>query len=235
MRSIDVIIGEIGVNNHPIIFFDTCSLLDIIRTPVRGTFRSPHADAISTIVAKAEEGLANIFLAQQVKTELDENRGGILADAENGIAAVDEQIDNFLKLMAAYGADVSAFSVRLGSLGFEAVAQGRLSELLATSEVVMQPATAVDLAWGRVGSSIAPARPGKQSMKDCVVIESYFAALDDLRKSGFTGGAHFLSSNTTDYCAAGTKVIHPELEADFQRLGLAFYHDVAAMRYAIWP
>jgi hypothetical protein len=72
---------------------------------------------------------------------------------------------------------------------------------------------------------------GKQSMKDCVIIENYLQLIKRARTDGFTQKSVFLTSNTDDYRKGTT--LHPDLSGDFQRLALTFAINYSHARFSI--
>lgn len=82
----------------------------------------------------------------------------------------------------------------------------------------------------------APAQKGKNSLKDCTVIETYLEAIRSLRDKGFSHKAVFLSSNVHDYCGSN-RLLHADLQADFAapRLDFAFNFEVARGKLGLRP
>ena len=70
----------------------------------------------------------------------------------------------------------------------------------------------------------APARKGKDSLQDCVVLETYLEAVGELRRHGLTTPVVFLSSNTNDYSESSTKKseLHPGLLPQFAALDMQY-------------
>ena len=78
-------------------------------------------------------------------------------------------------------------------------------------------------AYSRVMHARAPARKGKDSLADCVVLETYVEAAAELRQRGLTAPIVFLSSNVQDYTLAPARnVLHPDIQAEFTPINMAY-------------
>ncbi len=69
-----------------------------------------------------------------------------------------------------------------------------------------------------------PARKGKDSLQDCVVLETYLETVGELRSRGLTAEVVFLSSNTSDYSESPTRreLLHPGLVPEFAALNVQY-------------
>jgi hypothetical protein len=78
-----------------------------------------------------------------------------------------------------------------------------------------------------------PARQGKDSIKDCVVIESYLAIVSALRAAGLTSRVVFVSSNTKDYAGETGRALNPDLAAEFAKIGMQYAPNLAAAKHSL--
>jgi len=89
-------------------------------------------------------------------------------------------------------------------------------------------------AFARVRANVAPSTKGKQSIKDCVVIETYFDHVRRLRDAGDHARVVFLSSNREDYCEGrGSLALRPPLAAEFTALNMEFWPNFGAAKHAL--
>jgi hypothetical protein len=88
-------------------------------------------------------------------------------------------------------------------------------------------------AFGRVSGPRAPAKKGKESVKDCVIIENYLQLIMRARVQGLAEKALFLTSNTADYADATSRGLHLDLAADFGNAALDFATDFVKARFAV--
>ena len=82
----------------------------------------------------------------------------------------------------------------------------------------------------RVTQARTPARRGKQSIKDCVILETYLEHIQLLRNAGRNAPAIFVSSNTQDYASENRTTIKDDIKSEFQALNLRFAPNMGAAR-----
>jgi hypothetical protein len=88
-------------------------------------------------------------------------------------------------------------------------------------------------AFQRVIQVRTPARQGKDSIKDCVVIEAYLDTIAALRQSGLTSTVVFVSSNTKDYAGETGRALNADLAAEFTKIGMQYAPNLAAAKYSL--
>jgi hypothetical protein len=215
----------------PVLCIDTCSLLDLIRDPTRSKFERRHADAALHLVARAETRPATlmIVLTEQVINELDTNLDNVTADGKSAI----ERINLSLELFKAYGLLSSLPSPAVDPAAFVDAAKSIIQRFRRVAIITKGSAASQRRAWGRVSGPRAPARKGKESSKDCVIIENYLQLILEARAQGLTEKALLLTSNTADYADAPSHRLHRDLEPDFDSAGLEFASDFVRARYSI--
>ena len=98
------------------------------------------------------------------------------------------------------------------------------------STTVRQTSNTIPNAFLRLNQARTPASRGKQSMKDCVILETYLEHIQSLRAKGRTASAVFVSSNTGDYAAADKTTIRNDIKDEFQSLGLEYARSMGAAR-----
>lgn len=198
---------------------DTCSLLDLMRDSTPPKMNSTDYRAAHALLRAAQRDDLVVLVADQVTRELADHAGPIemgLAKAVNGLI---HRIQFFEGVMSEFGAIVP---VDLSPLATH-VANARtfFDAWLAVGAQAPESALAPGKAWYRVHQAIAPATKGKESIKDCIVVETYLEAVTRLRGHGLAERVVLLSSNTQDFCDSG-KNLRPELEAEFLPLGIEY-------------
>ena len=88
-------------------------------------------------------------------------------------------------------------------------------------------------AFQRVSQARSPAQKGKDSMKDCVILETYLEHIRSLRNDGLTAVAVFVSSNTKDYAETNGAVVRKDLENEFNSIGLEYAPNMAAAKHLL--
>lgn len=217
-------IAALGV---PVLCIDTCSLLDIMRDPTRdGTQQRDRQAAIDLIHHLANQELV-CLIAEQVDIEFSGRDADVQAEAEMAIRRLQERVEQVNQIHATF---LTAVSVNLTHLdGIVASARAIIAQWHTAARALPTTADISFKATDRMNRNIAPARKGKESYKDCVVIETYLDAIDTLRTAGMPTMAVFLSSNTKDYLTEG-RVLKPDLVSDFERLNIRYAPNMSAAK-----
>lgn len=215
----------------PRLCLDTCSVLDILRTVDRSL--KPHeVQAAKDLLTSMRQGRLIGLVAPQVDREFRDNVSGVQEEAEKALRRLRDQTRAANELV---GLLRRRKSLDLGHFEDHVVRSRALAEaLLDRAQRVAETAEAKGRAADRVIRNIAPAEPGKQSMKDCLVIETYLDAVRDLRNQGVTAPIIFVSRNTTDYCSDKTGLaLKAPLNAEFAALNLEFWPNLPAAKHAL--
>jgi hypothetical protein len=230
MIGVTAAIRRIIASNVPVFCIDTCSLLDLSRDPTRPKFEKRHVEAALHLIARAEARPATltIVLAQQVVEEVNANLSNVMAEGERAI----DRVNKALEICYAYGVLSSSVPIMTAS-AFTTAAENVIQRFLRKAIVVQGSTASLKRAWDRVANARAPATRGKQSMKDCVIIENYLQLIVASRTRGLATRAMFLSSNTDDYADKHSSRLHIDLVNDFQNAALDFATDFEQARFSI--
>jgi PIN domain len=203
----------------PILFIDTCSLLDIPRVVERARKPGPEIDAAQRVLAAARGPTRKValFIAEVVLAEWATNMPVVVEKLTAHVIKVEE--------------DAARIAACGRALGHANLAATKLRELrlphvlLEIAEALLQEATVIEetqmirlAAFGREIKGTGPARKGKQCLKDCTIAESLLRFTEELRPRS-PAGLVFLTSNTEDFSDGGSKP-HPDLQGDFVRLAI---------------
>lgn len=211
------LIAKMVETDTPVLFADTCSILDLMRDPTRESVLEPDRRAAVALLVAMEDGsrLSGV-VAEQVVLEMSENACAVEAETTNAIGSLGK---NMMRLDALHGIYGGMGASSVAHLQDHAVRARRIFDRwIAASIHVPTPDAGYKRAMDRInqrGEPRAPARKGKDSIKDCVVIETYLEMAFQLRQAGLASAFVFLSSNTKDYKDSGSRKLRPELEADF--------------------
>jgi PIN domain-containing protein len=231
MIDVTAAVRQVVANNAPVLCIDTCSLLDLTRDPMRPKFGRKHVEAALHLIGRVEAipATLTIILTEQVIYELDANLAEIAADAERAI----EKVNKALGICEAYGVSSGLSTPAVSAVAFTAAANGIIRRFLRSAVVVKNSAASPTPAWERVRDARAPATRGKNSMKDCVIIENYLQLIGAARAAGLTERALFLTSNTEDYAEGASRRLHSDLVVDFQNASLDFAVNFLEVRFRI--
>jgi PIN domain len=214
---------RIVLANAPVLCLDTCSLLDLVRDPSRES-SLPHDAAASMELLQAVESWPRVvaLVADQVRAELGQHLSEVVDEANRGLRKLRAHVQRVDGLVSAFGAavrtDLSPWDRHVTT------AADAVERWIRTSTVAPQSVSVQHLAYSRVMTARAPARKGKDSLQDCVVLETYLEFVGELRRRGLTADVVFLSSNTSDYSESSTRrsQLHPGLVAEFAALNVGY-------------
>ena len=227
--------SETGISaqkNVPILCLDTCAILDILRDPTRRDVRI-HEQEASLVLLRAAESGSNLeaLIADQVSIEFRDNVQKVEKDAADGLSKLRDQIDKLDKLTTLHGLPGQVnpnhwkdYVVRCRNVA---------ERWLKASTPVAQSDQIVVNAFRRVSQARSPAQKGKDSMKDCVILETYLEYIRRRRNDGLTAVAVFVSSNTKDYAETNGAVVRKDLENEFKSLELEYAPNMAAAKHLL--
>lgn len=211
---------------------DTCILLDLIRSP-----RRENVDGSAMLAGKAirdgvveNEAIACV-VAEQVRNELSDNLQTVRDDTNAGLGRLRDEIARIDKWAEALGqarqTQVSHY------LTCVPVAEAIMSDIV---NAAISHATTQDIslnAMGRVLAGRTPAQIGKDSTKDCVVVESYLDVATNLRSLGHTAAIVFASSNTKEFVSGTPKALNADIAVEFASLGIQYSRALHETRYLL--
>ena len=184
-------------NEVPILCLDTCSVLDILRDPTRHNVRHHDQEASLELLELTESGdKVRSFVADLVRTEFRDNVQRVQDEASRGIREIEKQIVKLNELVALHG---SQGMVDLRHWAGHVERCRDVAERWLTASAVVQDSEQNRLdAINRLTEARAPARRGKDSAKDCIILETYLGLVREIRAGGVAAPAVFVSSNTKD-------------------------------------
>ena len=102
--------------------------------------------------------------------------------------------------------------------------------------VALTHATTPDLTYraiARMTQKRTPAKLGKDSSKDCVVVESYLEVAANLRNLGHTADFVFASSNTKEFVSSTTSALNADIAAEFAAVGIRYSRALHETRHLL--
>ena len=209
---------------------DTCVILDIIRDPTRSDIRPQEQIASLDLLYLAERGEDIIVLvAEQVHKEFHDNVGTVQEETRNALSefrGLVSKLDQLSKLHGAPG------QIDLSHLdNHEIRCRNVADRWLNASTPVHQSEQIVSRAFKRVNLARTPAKRGKDSIKDCVILETYLEYIRKLRHDGLTSPVVFVSSNTKDYAGTGRAVVRDDIRSEFDEIGLEYAPNLFAAKH----
>ena len=216
-------IGRIHHAPAPVVFLDTCVLLDVIRAPARN--HSATVRAALDLLVGAVRGRPTVYpvVSRLSLTEWMDHADEVEGDCESVVAACDAVSESMthLGLPAPPLLPPDAFGV-----------PKKLRELSANlrdaSICLDDDAEALARAINRIVDVKMPAKRGGRGAKDAVIVEHAVCLADGLRRQGFHELCLFVSSNTADFADRNNVRIHPDLASSFTQSNLLFAPSLAS-------
>ncbi|MGA2451352.1 MAG: hypothetical protein ABTD50_22060 [Polyangiaceae bacterium] len=203
----------------PILFLDTCALLEIIRFAQRPRPRL-QADIEAASGARAAQSATLprllVVTAELVRDEWLRNQD-VLTEVEAHVRDVQDHADRVVASGTYLGRSIAA-PLALPALRIPAALHTLAGDLLADAvEIASSPA--IDgAAFRRQLAGRGPARRGKDCLGDCVIAETLLEFAAAVRPAG-RRPLVFLTYNTNDFTSGGA-MPHSDFAADFNRLGI---------------
>lgn len=211
-------------NPAPVVFIDTCVLLDLVRAPIRESLSaetSNHARDMRARVATTHRTMW-LITSETVQTEWNENIENIKAEVEQEISKLESKRRHFMS--AAQAATNSLYQYGQSETALNLVSHLELSSraMLDASLVIAPDDIHLVRAMNRVKGYQPPAQRGKAEPKDCEIFELFLALCKASRSEGRTEKFVFVSSNTKDYGGDSSGGIQLELDS----VGAVFTHNL---------
>lgn len=207
--------------NVAVLLPDTCILLDMLRSPRRNTVDEAAILASRAIQgAVHQSGAVGCVVAEQVRLELNENLPKVRNDTNTAIRNLTDELNRIDKWSEALGqdsqTDISHFMAGVP------VAEALMLDIVSSSLTHLTTPDITNRAFTRLMQHRTPAKLGKDSTKDCVVVESYLEVAQDLRNLGHSGDIVFASSNTSEYISGSSRILNADIKAEFDALGIKY-------------
>ena len=220
--------------NIPVLCLDTCAILDIMRDPTRETIRVHEHEASLALLGVAETNKKLVALvAEQVREEFEDNVDKVQEDAEKAIMKLRYQINKLNGLVTLHGA---SGSIELNHWkDHEVRCREVANRWLKIGHSVPRTEQIISRAYFRSTQALSPARSGKDSIKDCVILETYLDRVRELRQDGLTAPIVFVSSNTKDYAELSEEEaeVRNDIKDEFRTLELEYAPNMAAAKHLL--
>lgn len=235
MSTAAEVVGRVCAIERPVIFVDACSLLDVVRDPTREKFSGGHLAAAQEVLVWAEGKPASVsvLLTEQAHREAMENVERVEREAAQALERLDGSIRKVAEIGRVLGLPDVREPTKFAEIGIGAAARRIFDRFLAAASIVDDEVASKARAMTRVSEGRAPASPGKQSAKDCLVIETCLYVARELRGAAFGGKMLFLTSNTTDYTSGPRGSLHQDLTGEFAAVQMDLAREFLAARYGL--
>lgn len=231
----DDLASRIAKVDAPVLLLDTCTILDVVRAPLLDQMGTHDIEAVHALIDRTTGSCPSVYfvIAEQVHREIQENIDTVETDTRSGIKRFMDRFAMVMKRMRALSpGELIPDDVDLESFIFPQKGRRIADKIVHKSSVLTDCNDEIKAAYNRVVRAIPPATRAKQSIKDCVIAESYLRLAATLHAGGFVRNMVFATSNTKDY-QQGHSSLHPELRAEFRSACLEYSPSWSAARYEL--
>lgn len=222
----------------PVLFLDTCTLLDVLRVASERETK-PHLliPAAENVRTKSSSSPRKMWLlaAERFDVEWTDNAGKVLGRIEEYITRVDRSLvalhaaTRAVSLIPSSGGGSDSRYVTAGSapqvgpFGLPKRLTEICERILRILIRVSPDADVLGAAERRSIAGLKPAAIGKREHSDCLIIETCFALCKSLREHGFAEQCAFVSSNKADFYGEGKPLRpHEDLAVECSTINLQF-------------
>jgi hypothetical protein len=217
MTAIGRIVRAVTGSPAPVVFLDSCTLLDVVRAPSRNNASEVQfARLFLTSVQKAPKAI-HLIIGSPTQTEWNDHIDKTESECANTIDCC-----NAVAAVCGYMAMTAPAPLPLATGGLPAMLRQLSADLLAAAVAMDNNAAAMNRAINRVIASQLPARKGGTGAKDAVIVEHVVETTAQLRAFGFGQPCVFVSSNTKDFAAPSSTNLNPALLAAFTPVNLLY-------------
>ncbi len=211
------------VQTHPapIIFLDTCAILDIPRSFYRELASSSLIPRSLGAVRAASDAPPKLHLivTEGVDGEYAKNLPETLQDLQ-------ERIIHFSQVSLSLPSTADSSPLRSGLASIEKNLEVLTNQIHQSSRTIATEQACVSKARQRLSAGTAPGKRGSTNDADCIIIEHFLEFVAKLRALGFQGSCIFVSSNHRDFGRAPNP--KTPLDSEFANLGIDYMGDIAS-------
>ncbi|MBI4902812.1 MAG: DUF4935 domain-containing protein [Acidobacteria bacterium] len=195
------LVREITTQPCPLLFLDTCSVLDIFRSVYRDNIQSNLARSAADLVTSVQSSARqfHVVVTDSVLGEFNNNRANVNEELAAEMAKLRRSMKRVSSAVEIFFPDRRVIDP--GWPSPEEIKDRLLTvvdQLISVVTVLRESDECKLRAVVRVRNRLPPARL-KQQVQDCVIFESFLDLVRQTRAEGFTGPAIFVTSNSTDY------------------------------------
>ena len=188
----------ISTSPKPLILVDTCSLLDLIRAPVRDKLNADHIKGGIDILGKVTAGELHLVVTSTIQKKFSEHLNATCDELEKNAKSLEEKTAHYIRASGLAGLLLStAGSLQAATLSKKLSQYS--TDLLAQSLILDRDRECDHRALDRVEVHNAPAGRGKSESKDCLIVEHFLELVRQLRRAGYSGKTVFVTNNFNDY------------------------------------
>jgi hypothetical protein len=214
MTTLAQAVADLVAAPRPVLFLDTCTLLDIVRAPLRDL--TAVVRAAVELRALAATGSVRVFVQDIVPGEWADNLPAARRDGEAGVRAFTAT----WQIAADLGQPAPPLPVLPPGTLIDELEQ--LShDLLMAADTLDRVHAGMSWAIDRVAAKQKPSS-AKGMVKDCHILGHALRLSTLLAAAAYPNSRLLVSSNRSDFAAANATVFHPDIDPDAAAAGLRY-------------
>ncbi|MDE7346791.1 MAG: PIN domain-containing protein [Muribaculaceae bacterium] len=210
----------------PVLFWDTCGLLDCLRIVTR--FNKSHMDNYSFVAERIIAGEVVSVITDMVRQELLDNYDDVCNEASREQNKAIEGAIRLMELLGLPEPDMLTVKTTLSVANVVDRSKNIFHDILRNSYLITDDNLFRDFAHMRIMAKMPPAHI-KQEYKDCHIwgcVTNCASIRPDKNRKVF-----YLTSNTTDYSAEGSKgQVADLIKQDCDSTKIDFSFNIGALR-----
>ncbi len=220
IADVSTIVASIQLRNVPVLFIDTCAILDILRVPMRQNINFSHLEGAKEIVDKQKQSKISTVITTTIETEYNEHLHNTEIELARHISDLASNNERLINSIESIGLSYEFNVKNIYKTELPTKLKEMAEEIIANSYIIEKDDECIKKAFARVETYAAPSRRGKSESKDCVIIEHFLKIASELRQLGFQKKFVFITSNSSDY--GKVSKLNPPLDTEFQNLLIAY-------------
>jgi len=199
--EVDEVCTAITARPAPVLFLDTCTILDVLRAPCRETIAVEEISAAMTLVKLNKLPTPGVWLVsnETVHGEWTANLDTVKTELERESKKIERLRSRLVDAVDIVYGRTHEIGHRIEHLKLSEHLENLSRQLLSVSQKVKIANSHSLNAMNRVRKYMAPAGRGKQEAKDCEIFEAFLDVGRTLRTRGFADSICFVTANSDDY------------------------------------
>ncbi len=200
-------------SSAPILFFDTCIFLDILRLPYRDNISKDAILSALNLIKMSENDPCKVLLLtnETVYAEWNDNIANVKQELEKEVKKFENTREKLVIAANVLLEIKPDYGQKMTSLNLHGHLEDLSRNLLTHCLIVEQEHSHFVMGGQRSITNLAPAKKGKPEFKDCVIFEAFLDVSKQARKLGYSREIYFVTSNSNDYGKANASLIFEEL------------------------
>jgi len=220
----EVLVTLLDASTKPVIFWDTCSLLDIIRLPApkreHPVRKLEQAMAITQKIVSGDIiSLASELTVGEFNHHVGHTQNEVVAAAKE----ISQLYNKYMEFVRRANPAITMPSVDLQAYNLEILLSGLVQDIVVQTKFIQRDDYFLNSAEDRLLKKIPPAKK-KAEFKDCYIWLTCLTVRQMSKKTSKPFG--FLSSNVKDYSKAPSKQFDPYLAAEATAADIIYYADI---------